>query len=158
MPDWASIRRFIGNLGRLPEASREMRRCAVRENARSAATREEAMEAATRTEWSGQATDGAVLESFNPATGERVGAVPKLEPGDVQAIVDDVAEVQPFWAQLPLADRARYMRRAAQVVIDNLEDLTSLLSREQGKPRSEAYTMALLPTIDALHWIEKDGP
>jgi succinate-semialdehyde dehydrogenase/glutarate-semialdehyde dehydrogenase len=116
------------------------------------------MEAATRAQSNGQATGEAVLESFNPATGERIGAVPKLEPADVQAVVDDVAEVQPFWAQLPLSDRARYMRRAAQVVIDSLEDITELLSREQGKPRSEAYTMELLPTIDALHWIADNGP
>ena len=31
-------------------------------------------------------------------------------------------------------------------------------SREQGKPRSEAYTMELLPTIDGLHWIADNGP
>src|SRR5687768_10673802 len=78
------------------------------------------------------------LESFNPATGERVGAVPTLRPEEVQGVVDDVAEVQPFWAQLPLADRARYMRRTAQVLIDNLDDLTLLLSREQGKARAES--------------------
>jgi succinate-semialdehyde dehydrogenase/glutarate-semialdehyde dehydrogenase len=73
-------------------------------------------------------------------------------------VVDDVAEVQPFWAQLPLADRARYMRRTAQVLIDSLDELTALLTREQGKPRSESYVMELLPTIDALHWIAKAGP
>src|SRR3954466_2505483 len=99
--------------------------------------REEAMEAATRAQTNGQATAGAVLESFNPATGELIGTVPKLEPGDVQAVVDDVAEVQPFWAQLPLSARARYMLRAAQVLIDNLDDLSELLSLEQGKPRTE---------------------
>ena len=33
--------------------------------------------------------------------------------------------VQPFWAQLPLADRARYMRRAAQVIIDDLDDIAA---------------------------------
>jgi acyl-CoA reductase-like NAD-dependent aldehyde dehydrogenase len=98
------------------------------------------------------------LESFNPATGERLGAVPTLQPDQVQAVVDDVAEVQPFWSQLPLADRARYMRRTAQVLIDNLDDLTTLLSREQGKPKSEAYSMELVPTIDALHWIADAGP
>ena len=121
------------------------------------------MEAATQTSPStngaGRAETGRPeLESFNPATGERIGAVPKLEPGEIQAIVDDVAEVQPFWAQLPLSDRARYMRRTAQVLIDNLEDLTTLLSREQGKSRSESYAMELVPTIDALHWIADNGP
>src|SRR5256885_8026642 len=117
------------------------------------------VEAATQTQ---HATDGAgpatgQLESFNPATGERVGAVPTLTPEQVQAVVDEVAEVRPFWAQLPLSDRARYMRRTAQVIIDSLDEITALLSREQGKPRNESYVMELIPTIDALHWIAEHG-
>ena len=55
-------------------------------------------------------------------------------PEEVQSVVDDVASVQPFWAQLPLPDRARYMRRAAQAIIDDLDELARQLSREQGKP------------------------
>jgi acyl-CoA reductase-like NAD-dependent aldehyde dehydrogenase len=47
------------------------------------------------------------LESFNPATGELIGTVETIKPDEVQGVVDDVAEVQPFWAQLTLADRAR---------------------------------------------------
>src|SRR4051812_15992958 len=49
------------------------------------------------------------------------------------------------------------MRRTAQVIIDHLDELTSLLTREQGKPRAEAYSMELVPTIDALHWIADHG-
>ena len=48
-------------------------------------------------------------------------------------MVDDVAEVQPFWAQLPLADRARYMRRAAQAIIDQLDDLTHAAHARAGQ-------------------------
>jgi acyl-CoA reductase-like NAD-dependent aldehyde dehydrogenase len=69
-----------------------------------------------------------------------------------------VAGVQPFWAQLPLTDRARYMRRAAQAIIDQLDELAELLSREQGKPRNESLTMELLPTIDSLRWLAEAGP
>jgi succinate-semialdehyde dehydrogenase/glutarate-semialdehyde dehydrogenase len=105
-----------------------------------------------------RATQPAALESFNPASGELIGSVPTLAPEQVQAVVDEVAKVQPFWAQLPLSDRARYMRRAAQVIIDNLDELTTLLTREQGKPRVESYSMELVPTIDALHWIADRAP
>jgi acyl-CoA reductase-like NAD-dependent aldehyde dehydrogenase len=98
------------------------------------------------------------LESFSPIDGRRLGAVPVTSPDRIQSVVDDVAEVQPFWAQLPLTDRARYMRRTAQVIIDRLDELTLLLSREQGKPRNESYTMELLPTIDSLRWIAEAGP
>jgi acyl-CoA reductase-like NAD-dependent aldehyde dehydrogenase len=98
------------------------------------------------------------LESFNPATGELIGSVETITPAKVQGIVDDVAEVQPFWAQLSLADRARYMRRAADVLLEEIDDLAELLTREQGKPRVESYTMELLPTVDALTWIADAGP
>jgi len=99
----------------------------------------------------------AQLESFNPATGESIGSVPTLTPGKVQGVVDDVAEVQPFWAQLSLDDRARYMRRAADVLLDELDDLAQLLTAEQGKPLVESYTMELLPTVDALRWVAGAG-
>ncbi len=100
----------------------------------------------------------ATLESFSPATGERLASVPATAPTDVAAVVHDAAGVQPFWAGLPLAERARYMRRTAQVVIDNVDRLAALIAREQGKPVAEAYTMELLPTIDSLHWIADQGP
>ncbi|MGH2957522.1 MAG: aldehyde dehydrogenase family protein [Solirubrobacterales bacterium] len=98
------------------------------------------------------------LESFNPATGELVGTVETLTPGMVQAVVDDVGEVQPFWAQLSLDDRARYMRRAVDVLLEEMDELAELLTNEQGKPRVESYTMELLPTVDSLKWIADNGP
>ena len=82
----------------------------------------------------------------------------RSRPSEVQAVVDDVAEVQPFWAQLSLADRARYMRRAADVLVDEMEEVADLLTREQGKPITESYVMELIPTIDALHWCADAGP
>jgi acyl-CoA reductase-like NAD-dependent aldehyde dehydrogenase len=97
------------------------------------------------------------LESFNPGTGERLGSVEVTAPEDVQSVVDAVAKVQPFWAQLPLEDRARYLERAAQVLIDESDEIRDLIVREQGKPRVEAFAMEVLPTIDVLTWIARAG-
>ena len=99
----------------------------------------------------------AELESFDPATGERLGAVALTAPEQVDAIVRSTAQVQPFWAQLTLADRARYLERMAQVVIDEADQIRDLIVREQGKPRNEAISMEVLPSIDALHWIAREG-
>ena len=98
------------------------------------------------------------LESFNPATGELVGSVATITPDQVQGVVDDVARIQPAWAELSLQDRSRYMRRAADALLDDIDEIAELLVNEQGKPRVEAYTMELLPTVDALHWCAKAGP
>ena len=116
------------------------------------------MEASTKTKPARRTKAKAGLESFNPATGELIGTVETLTPAKVQGVVDDVAEVQPFWAALTLEDRARYMRRAGDVLLEDLDEIAELLTNEQGKPRVESYTMELLPTIDSLKWIADNGP
>lgn len=98
------------------------------------------------------------LESFNPATGELLGSVETVEPADVQGAVDEVAEVQPFWGELALTDRSRYLRRAGKLLAADLDEVARLLSSEQGKPITESYTMEVVPTIDALEWIAAEGP
>src|SRR5215218_6008834 len=98
------------------------------------------------------------LESFNPATGDLVGTVETIAPDDVQGVVDEVAEVQPFWAQLTHEDRGRYLRQAADVLVAELDEVAELLTREQGKPRVESYTMEVLPTVDVLHWLADNAP
>jgi acyl-CoA reductase-like NAD-dependent aldehyde dehydrogenase len=97
------------------------------------------------------------LESFNPTTGQLVGAVPVTPPEEVQAVVDAVAQVQPVWAELTLAARGRYLERTAQVLLDESDDIRDLISREQGKPRNEAFSMEIMPTVDALTWIAHAG-
>jgi acyl-CoA reductase-like NAD-dependent aldehyde dehydrogenase len=103
------------------------------------------------------ATAPATIDSYNPTTGAVLGSIPVTAPDDVQAVVGDVAKVQRFWAQLTLRDRARYLERAAQVLIDESDEIRDLIVREQGKPRNEAFSMEVLPTIDALHWIAGEG-
>jgi acyl-CoA reductase-like NAD-dependent aldehyde dehydrogenase len=100
----------------------------------------------------------ALLESFSPTTGELLGAVPRTPPEEVAAVVERVGAVQGLWAQLRLEDRARYMLRAAQAVIDEQDELAELLCREQGRPRAEAHLMEVLPAIETLQWLAEAGP
>jgi succinate-semialdehyde dehydrogenase/glutarate-semialdehyde dehydrogenase len=98
------------------------------------------------------------LDSHNPATGELVGTVETIKPDQVADVVADVAEIQPFWAQLSLEDRGAYLSRAADVLVDELDEVTGLLTREQGKPITESHTMEVIPTIDSLNWLAANAP
>jgi succinate-semialdehyde dehydrogenase/glutarate-semialdehyde dehydrogenase len=97
------------------------------------------------------------VESYNPATGEVLGSVEVTPPEQIDAVVAAVGQVQPLWALLRVEDRARYMRRMAQAIIDELDELVEVIGREQGRPRAEVATLELLPAIDALIWIADDG-
>jgi len=99
----------------------------------------------------------ASLLARDPATGETLGSVPITAPERVPEAVQDVAKVQPLWALLRVRDRARYMRRMAQAVIDDFDELQSELAQEQGRPPGEIATLELLAAIDALIWIAEEG-
>ncbi len=97
------------------------------------------------------------LLACDPATGATLGEVQATPPERIGAVVEGVARVQPLWALLRVVDRARYMRRMAQAIIDELDALTETIAREQGRPRAEVAGMELLSAIDALHWIADEG-
>jgi len=105
--------------------------------------------------------DGALaapeLLGRDPATGAALGGVSVTAPEAIDQVVGAVAKVQPLWALLRVADRARYMRRMAQAVIDDFDELQEALGREQGRPRAEVAALELLAAIDALIWIADDG-
>ncbi|HEV3046987.1 MAG TPA: aldehyde dehydrogenase family protein [Solirubrobacteraceae bacterium] len=97
------------------------------------------------------------LTARDPATGAVLGSVTPTPPERVGEVVEAVAKVQPLWALLRLQDRARYMARMAQAVIDDFDELREALGREQGRPRAEVAALELLASIDALRWIAEDG-
>jgi len=98
-----------------------------------------------------------VLRVRDPATGAALGSVRAAAPAEIPAMAAEVAKVQPLWALLRVQDRARYMRRMAQAVIDDFDELAGALAREQGRPAAEIAALELLPAIDALIWIADAG-
>jgi acyl-CoA reductase-like NAD-dependent aldehyde dehydrogenase len=106
-----------------------------------------------------QESDATPHEAYtlDPATGKPLGSVLTTPPTAVAEVVAQVAGVQPLWALLRLEDRARYMWRMAQAIVDELEDLRETIACEQGRPRTEVATLELLAAIDALKWVAQNG-
>ncbi|MGC2372443.1 MAG: aldehyde dehydrogenase family protein, partial [Solirubrobacteraceae bacterium] len=98
-----------------------------------------------------------MLAALDPATGEDLGSVVTTLPSDVADVLAQVAKVQPLWALLRLEDRARYMRRMAQAIVDEFDELRETIAREQGRPRTEVAALELLVAVDALKWVAQDG-
>ncbi len=78
------------------------------------------------------------LNSYNPATGERVGAVSVTPPEQVAAVVGRARAAQPGWAALGLAGRRAAIEPAAKLFMDQSDALGALLTAEMGKPLREA--------------------
>lgn len=107
---------------------------------------------------SARATAATTLESISPIDGSRLGTTVATAPEAVATAVAEADEVQQLWAQLRHADRARYLARAAQAVIDEWDELVRIIVAEQGRPVAEAQTMELLPAVETLLWLAEHGP
>jgi len=103
-------------------------------------------------------TDADRVEAVSPIDGAALGAVAATDPAHVVSAVAEAAEVQRLWAQLRLGDRARYLARAAQAVIDEWDELADVIVAEQGRPIAEAQSMELLPAVESLQWLADKGP
>jgi succinate-semialdehyde dehydrogenase/glutarate-semialdehyde dehydrogenase len=98
------------------------------------------------------------VEAHSAVTGEHLATLRATRPREVADAALRARAVQRLWAQLRASDRARYMARAAQAVIDEFDDLAQLLAAEQGRPRAEAEVMELLAAVETLQWLAEQGP
>ena len=74
----------------------------------------------------------------NPATGEVVGTVPDGSEADVQGAIDAAADALEGWKSLPAIERARVLRRSADVIRERRDEIAAVMTAEQGKPLAEA--------------------
>lgn len=74
----------------------------------------------------------------DPATGEIVGSVPDATDGDVLAAIDAAAKAFGSWRSAPAIERARLLRRCADLVRDRTDRIAAVMTAEQGKPLVEA--------------------
>src|SRR3954469_15462081 len=80
----------------------------------------------------------ATLESFNPATGESLGTVPRADGADVAAAVKRARAAYDGWRLTPAPKRAEVLYRFAALLVERKQELTELMSREMGKVLAEA--------------------
>ncbi len=97
------------------------------------------------------ATQTREIISHDPSTGEEIGRVPLMNAGQVAAAVSRARAAQHAWGGLSYRERGRYILRAREIVLDQLEEIAKLISRETGKPTTEAIAMEIVPTLDLMH-------
>jgi succinate-semialdehyde dehydrogenase / glutarate-semialdehyde dehydrogenase len=84
------------------------------------------------------ADSGETFPVLNPATGETVADVPRLGVAETRRAIAAAEAALPAWKHARAKDRARVLRRLADLMADREDELSALLVTEQGKPLGEA--------------------
>src|ERR671930_2382324 len=85
-----------------------------------------------------EAASGQTFESTSPANGETIGVFPKSGRDDVDRAVAAAKAAYERWRLVPAPKRGEIIFRFAQLLIEQKDDLTDLVTREMGKVKAEA--------------------
>jgi malonate-semialdehyde dehydrogenase (acetylating) / methylmalonate-semialdehyde dehydrogenase len=86
----------------------------------------------------------------DPATGETIALLPYSTPGEIDEAIRAARRAFPGWADVPVPERAQVMFRFKQVLEDRFEELSQLVTRENGKtlPESRGEVRRAIEVVD----------
>ena len=88
--------------------------------------------------WSDSDT-GKTFAVVDPATGDEIRHVPRCGKDETRRSIETAAKALPGWRAKTAKERARVLRRWADLIMENADDLATILTAEQGKPLAEAH-------------------
>ncbi len=92
----------------------------------------------------------------NPATGETIAEVPRMGAAETRRAIARAETALPKWRSMLAKDRARILRRWADLMLENEEGLARLLTTEQGKPLAESRA-EIAYAASFYEWFGEEG-
>ena len=87
-----------------------------------------------------KADHGSSFAVIDPATSEPLAAVADVGAAETGRAIEAAARAQVAWAALAASARAQRLRAWYELILQHADDLAMIMTREQGKPLTEAST------------------
>ena len=93
---------------------------------------------------------------INPATGKSLARLPHASPADLDRALAAAQKGLATWRATHPADRAKILRKAANLVRERADAIGRILTQEQGKVFAEAKGEVIV-TADIIEWLAEEG-
>jgi succinate-semialdehyde dehydrogenase/glutarate-semialdehyde dehydrogenase len=101
--------------------------------------------------------DGRVTEPvFDPATGRPIADLPHASAADLDAALDAATRAFPAWSATTASERAKVLRKAADLIRARIETIATVMTLEQGKPVAESRG-EIAYAADVIEWYAEEG-
>ncbi|WP_085991603.1 NAD-dependent succinate-semialdehyde dehydrogenase [Oceanobacillus senegalensis] len=105
-------------------------------------------------EWTGEELQ--TLAVTNPANGQLVGEVPYAGEVETNDAIDAAHTAFQSWSQLTAFERAGYLKKFYQLMLDNQEELAEIMTLEMGKPIKESRGEVQY-AASFIEWFAEEG-
>ncbi|MEQ8843367.1 MAG: NAD-dependent succinate-semialdehyde dehydrogenase [Phycisphaerales bacterium] len=103
------------------------------------------------------ADDGTTIDVTDPATDETIASIPSVGAAETRRAVDAAHEAWTPWAARTAGDRAKLVKRLAELMHRDADRLAALMTAEQGKPLGEAKG-EIAYAASFLEWAAGEAP
>jgi succinate-semialdehyde dehydrogenase/glutarate-semialdehyde dehydrogenase len=93
---------------------------------------------------------------LNPATGKALAALPHASKADLDEALAAANKGLKVWRTTSAYDRAKVMRKAADLVRERYDHISKVMTMEQGKPYPESRA-EVMTTADIIDWYAEEG-
>ncbi|MFQ5545868.1 MAG: aldehyde dehydrogenase family protein, partial [Acidiferrobacterales bacterium] len=97
-----------------------------------------------------------VIEVTNPADGSKIGTVPALGAEETARAIAAADAAWPAWRAMTAKQRAGILRKWFDLIMENQEDLATLMTSEQGKPITESCG-EIAYAASFIEWFAEEG-
>jgi len=105
--------------------------------------------------WCG-ADSGATITVTNPGNGETLGRAPNMGAAETARAIAAAEAALPAWRALTAGARAKILRKLYDLMMANQDALAELMTREQGKPLTEAKG-EIAYAAGFVEWFAEEG-
>ncbi|MCM0082032.1 NADP-dependent succinate-semialdehyde dehydrogenase [Geomonas sp. Red32] len=105
--------------------------------------------------WVG-ADSGETIDVTNPATGEKIGTIPKMGAAETRRAIEAANRAYPAWRAKTAHERSLILRKWSDLMLENQEDLAVLMTAEQGKPLAESKG-EIVYAASFIEWFAEEG-
>ncbi len=102
------------------------------------------------------ADDGDSMPVNNPATDATLGTVPRMGKAETARAIEAANTAWPQWRRKTAKERAAILRRFFDLMMENQQDLATIMTAEQGKPLAESVGEVAY-AASFIEWFAEEG-
>lgn len=98
-----------------------------------------------------------VVTILDPTTGKTIGSVPEFDAADTQLAIDAAYAALPSFRTKTGRERSKLLRKWYDLMVENAEDLATLITWENGKPLADAKGEVTY-AANFFEWFSEEAP
>ncbi|MCM0607331.1 MAG: aldehyde dehydrogenase family protein [Xanthomonadaceae bacterium] len=93
----------------------------------------------------------------SPVNQEILDEVDLTDLGELPGLFLKAKQTQEKWALVKVSERARLLVDLKEVIIQHMDEISDLICKENGKPRTEAMVHDIITSLESIHYFAKSG-